>query len=420
MEFNNGLIRRITSRDNLNQAFKKVKRNKGAAGVDEKDIEATRLYLKEHGNEIIRLIQDGKYKPQPVRKVEIPKPNGGKRRLGIPTVADRIIQQATIQVLTPIFDRKFSRYSYGFRPNKSAHQAIEQARLYIQEGYQYVVDMDLEKFFDKVNHDKLMSLVSETITDKPTLKLIRRYLQAGIMENGLVTVNKEGTPQGGPLSPLLSNIMLNELDKELEKRGHRFVRYADDCNIYVKSLKAGERVKQGITAFIEKKLKLKVNEEKTAVGKPMARVFLGMSFYSSRRKTRIYVPKKSKQRFEEKLRKLSNRNWGISMEYRISKINQLIQGWGNYFKVADIKKYAQQIDKHIRRRLRACRWKEWKKTRTKYRNLKWLGIKPNEAWRCANSRKGYWRNSQSPALHLAMGKEYWIEQGLKQLSTIIS
>ena len=420
MEFNNELIRRITSRDNLNQAFKKVKRNKGAAGVDEKDIEATRLYLKEHGNEIIRLIQDGKYKPQPVRKVEIPKPNGGKRRLGIPTVADRIIQQATIQVLTPIFDRKFSRYSYGFRPNKSAHQAIEQARLYIQEGYQYVVDMDLEKFFDKVNHDKLMSLVSETITDKPTLKLIRRYLQAGIMENGLVTVNKEGTPQGGPLSPLLSNIMLNELDKELEKRGHRFVRYADDCNIYVKSLKAGERVKQGITAFIEKKLKLKVNEEKTAVGKPMARVFLGMSFYSSRRKTRIYVPKKSKQRFEEKLRKLSNRNWGISMEYRISKINQLIQGWGNYFKVADIKKYAQKIDKHIRRRLRACRWKEWKKTRTKYRNLKWLGIKPNEAWRCANSRKGYWRNSQSPALHLAMGKEYWIEQGLKQLSTIIS
>ncbi|WML56482.1 group II intron reverse transcriptase/maturase [Neobacillus sp. PS2-9] len=420
MEFNNELIRRITSRDNLNQAFKKVKRNKGAAGVDEKDIEATRLYLKEHGNEIIRLIQDGKYKPQPVRKVEIPKPNGGKRRLGIPTVADRIVQQATIQVLTPIFDRKFSRYSYGFRPNKSAHQAIEQARLYIQEGYQYVVDMDLEKFFDKVNHDKLMSLVSETITDKPTLKLIRRYLQAGIMENGLVTVNKEGTPQGGPLSPLLSNIMLNELDKELEKRGHRFVRYADDCNIYVKSLKAGERVKQGITAFIEKKLKLKVNEEKTAVGKPMARVFLGMSFYSSRRKTRIYVPKKSKQRFEEKLRKLSNRNWGISMEYRISKINQLIQGWGNYFKVADIKKYAQQIDKHIRRRLRACRWKEWKKTRTKYRNLKWLGIKPNEAWRCANSRKGYWRNSQSPALHLAMGKEYWIEQGLKQLSTIIS
>jgi RNA-directed DNA polymerase len=420
MEPNNELIMRIISRENMNQAFQKVKRNKGAAGVDEKDIEATRLYLKEHGQEIIPLIQDGKYKPQAVRRVEIPKPNGGKRNLGIPTVTDRVIQQAIIQILTPIFEKQFSPYSFGFRPNKSAHQAIEQARLYIEDGNEYVVDMDLEKFFDKVQHDKLMSIVSKTITDKPTLKLIRRYLQAGVMENGVVSVNKEGTPQGGPLSPLLSNIILNELDKELEKRGHKFVRYADDCNIYVKSQKAGERVKSGITDFIEKKLKLKVNEEKSAVGKPEARVFLGTSFYQRNRKVRVYVPNKSKQRFEEKLRKLTNRNWGVAMEYRILKINQLIQGWGNYFKIADIKKYSLKIDAHVRRRLRACRWKEWKKTKTKYRNLKKLGVNSNSAWKCANSRKGYWRNSNSPALDFAMNKNYWLEQGLKQLIQIIS
>ncbi|MGN7179193.1 group II intron reverse transcriptase/maturase [Paenibacillus sp. FSL R5-0490] len=420
MESNDNLIRRIISPDNLNLAFVKVKRNKGAAGVDAKDIEATRLHLKEQGQEIIRLIQDGKYKPQPVRRVEIPKPDGGKRKLGIPTVTDRVIQQAMVQVLTPIFDRLFNPNSYGFRPNKSAHQAIEQARTYIEDGYQFVVDIDLEKFFDKVNHDKLMSLISRTIEDKPTLKLIRRYLQAGIMENGLVTVNREGTPQGGPLSPLLSNIMLNELDKELEKRGHKFVRYADDCNIYVKSHKAGERVKQGITDFIEKKLKLKVNEAKSAVGKPVARIFLGVSFYSSSNNTRVYVPKKSKKRLEEKLKKLTNRNWGIAMEYRILKINQLIQGWGNYFKIADIKKYAGKIDGHIRRRLRACRWKEWKKVRTKFRNLTRLGIKKSKAWQYANSRKGYWRNSKSPALDQAMNNRYWLQQGLKQLTNIIT
>lgn len=420
MEYNNELIERIISRENMNRAFQKVKRNKGAAGVDEKDIEATRLHLKEHGQEIIRLIRDGQYKPRAVRRVEIPKPNGGKRNLGIPTVTDRVIQQAIIQVLTPIFEKQFSPHSYGFRPNKSAHQAIEQARLYIEDGYQYVIDMDLEKFFDKVQHDKLMSIVAKTITDKPTLKLIRRYLQAGVLENGVVSVNKEGTPQGGPLSPLLSNIILNELDKELEKRGHKFVRYADDCNIYVKSQKAGERVKSGITDFIEKKLKLKVNEEKSAVGKPIARIFLGMSFYRSKGKVRVYVPKKSKQRFEVKLKKLTNRNWGVSMEYRIQKINQLIQGWGNYFKIADIKRYTYLLDAHIRRRLRACRWKEWKKTRTKYRNLKKLGIYSSTAWKCANARKGYWRTSNNPVLDSAMNKKYWLKQGLKQLNQIIT
>ncbi|SFE40969.1 group II intron reverse transcriptase/maturase [Bacillus sp. OV194] len=282
------------------------------------------------------------------------------------------------------------------------------------------MDVDLEKFFDRVQHDKLMSIIAKTITDKPTLKLIRRYLQAGVMENGIITVNREGTPQGGPLSPLLSNIILNELDKELEKRGHRFVRYADDCNIYVKSIKAGERVKEGISTFIEKKLKLKVNEGKSAVGKPKARVFLGMSFYQSNKKTRIYVPKKSKIRFEEKLKKLTNRNWGVGMEYRIVKINQLIQGWGNYFKIGDIKKYAGRIDAHNRRRLRACRWKEWKKTQTKYRNLKRFGIESEQAWKCANTRKGYWRFSNNPILHIALNNQYWQKLGLKTLTNMIS
>lgn len=412
------LIELILERNNLNLAFERIKKNKGAAGVDAKDIEATRLHLKEHGKQIIQLIKEGKYKPQPVRRVQIPKPNGGIRNLGIPTVTDRVIQQAIVQVLTPIFDPQFSPYSYGFRPNKSAHQAIEQARTYIEEGYTYVVDIDLEKFFDRVQHDKLMGLVAKTITDKPTLKLIRRYLQAGIMENGVISINREGTPQGGPLSPLLSNIILNELDQELETRGHRFVRYADDANIYVKSLKAGERVKQGISEFIEKKLKLKVNEEKSAVGKPIARIFLGVSFY--RKKTRVYVPKKSKKRLKDKLKKLTNRNWGVSMEYRILKVNQLIQGWGNYFKIGDIKDFAEELDGYIRRRLRACRWKEWKKVKTKYRNLTNRGIPKEEAWKNANSRKGYWRLSKTPIINRALSNQYWQEQGLKSLSIIIS
>jgi RNA-directed DNA polymerase len=420
MESYISLIERITESDNLNKAFKKVKQNKGAAGVDEKDIEATRQYLREDGQMIIQLIREGKYKPQAVRRVEIPKPSGGKRKLGIPTVTDRVIQQAIVQKLTPIFEKQFSPFSFGFRPNRSAHQAIEQARQYIEEGYNFVVDIDLEKFFDRVQHDKLMALIAKTITDKPTLKLIRRYLQAGIMENGLVKPNYEGTPQGGPLSPLLSNIMLNELDKELERRGHRFVRYADDCNIYVKSTKAGERVMKGISDFIEKKLKLKVNEGKSAVGKPNARIFLGVSFYRNRKQIRVFVPKERKRRFEAKLKKLTNRSWGVSMDYRILKVNQLIQGWGNYFKIADLKTYAQDIDGHIRRRLRACRWKQWKKIKTKYKNLLKLGITKEEAWKNANTRKGYWRISQNPIINLALNNKYWQDLGLKSLSKVIA
>ncbi|MEX3743965.1 group II intron reverse transcriptase/maturase [Lysinibacillus xylanilyticus] len=415
----NGLIYLITDRDNLNEAFKKVRRNKGAAGVDAKDIEATRQYLKENNEKITRQIQTGQYTPQPVRRVEIPKGNGDTRKLGIPTVTDRVIQQAVVQILTPIIDPIFSDYSYGFRPNKSAHQAIAQAQSYMDEGYKFVVDMDLEKFFDRVQHDKLMSLVAGYIKDKPTLKLIRKFLNAGTMANGVVLHSQEGTPQGGPLSPLLSNILLHELDKELEKRGHRFVRYADDCNIYVRSLKAGERVKVGMTTFIEKKLKLKVNEEKSAVGKPSARIFLGVSFYRNKRQTRIHVPKKSKQKFEDKIRRLTNRNRSMRMDERIKYLNYLIQGWGNYFKIGEVRKYAKKMDAHIRRRLRACRWKEWKKTTTKYRNLKKLGIRPNDAYRMANTRKGYWRTSNNPIIDRALNNKYWEKQNLKSLSQVI-
>lgn len=414
----NGLIYLITNRDNLNEAFKRVKRNKGAAGVDVKDIEATRQYLKENSHQIIEQLQTGRYTPQPVRRVEIPKGNGSTRKLGIPTVTDRVIQQAIVQILTPIIDPIFSENSYGFRPNRSAHQAIEKAQSYMDEGYRYVVDMDLEKFFDRVQHDKLMSLVANYIKDKPTLKLIRKFLNAGIMENGIVIHNQEGTPQGGPLSPLLSNILLHELDKELEKRGHRFVRYADDCNIYVKSLKAGERIKAGMTSFIEKKLKLKVNEEKSAVGKPSARIFLGVSFYKHKQ-TRVFVPKKSKKKFEEKIRRLTNRNWSIKMEDRIRKLNYLIQGWSNYFKIGDIKTYARAMDKHIRRRLRACRWKEWKRIGTKYRNLMKLGINSNDAYKMANTRKGYWHSSNNPIIDKALNNKYWAKHGLKSLIAII-
>ena len=415
-----GLINVILNRDNLNEAFEKVRKNKGAAGVDAKDIEATRQFLKENKVQLIEAIRTGKYKPQPVRRVEIPKPDGGKRLLGIPTVTDRVIQQAVVQVLSPILDPIFSEYSYGFRPNRNAHQAIRKAKSYIDEGYNFVVDIDLEKFFDRVQHDKLMSLMAKYILCKPTLKLIRAFLNAGVMDGGVIVHLTEGTPQGGPLSPLLSNVILHELDKELEKRNHRFVRYADDCNIYVKSQRAGERVKEGISTFIEKKLKLKVNEEKSAVGKPKARIFLGMSFYKSKDGIRIYVPKKSKAHFEAKLIKLTNRNWSIDMETRIRKINYLIQGWGNYYKIADIRAYARKIDSHLRRRLRACRWKEWKRTIAKYRNLKRLGIDHNDAYKMANTRKGCWRSSNNPIVNRAMPNKYWTKQKLKSLATIIN
>jgi len=340
--------------------------------------------------------------------------------LGIPTVVDRMIQQAIAQVLSPIFEKEFSRYSYGFRPGRNAHQAIEQAKQYINEGYKVVVDLDLEKFFDRVNHDKLMYLLAKRITDKRLLKLIRAYLESGVMLGGLVSPSQEGTPQGGPLSPLLSNVMLHELDMELERRGHRFCRYADDCNIYVKSMKAGNRIMDSVRQFIEKRLKLKVNREKSAVDYPTNRKFLGFSFYYYKGMARIRVHAKTISRLKAKLKGLTGRSIGISMEARTTKLNRIIQGWVNYYQVADMSKFCQKTDAWLRRRLRMCLWKHWKKIGARYDNLVRLGIPKPKAWEFANTRKGYWHTSNSPILATSLTNDFFCKLGLSSLSVVYS
>lgn len=412
------LLERIVGSENMNKAVKRVERNKGSHGTDGMRVDALRPYLMEHGKALVSEILEGRYRPEPVRRVDIPKPDGGKRGLGIPTVVDRVIQQAISQVLTEVFEPYFSENSYGFRPNKSAHQALKQAESYVNAGYRYVVDMDLEKFFDRVNHDILMSLIAKKITDKRVLKLIRMYLTAGVMEQGVRVKTKEGTPQGGPLSPLLSNIMLNELDEMLEKRGHKFCRYADDCNIYVKSGRAGERVMTSVRKFIEDELKLKVNENKSAVASPMKRKFLGYSFYHMKSKYRLRVHAKSVKRLKDNIREVTNRNVSMNFEARVKKLIEKTRGWVNYFKMADMRNLLLEMDQWVRRRLRACIWKTWKRIRTRFLSLVKLGVDRPKAWEYANTRKGYWRISNSPIMKCVITNERLEKRGYISMSTM--
>ena len=415
-KFKYGSLERILSRDNMISAMKRVISNKGSHGVDGMKVYELKQYLKTNWPGIREKILNSEYKPMSVRRVEIPKPNGGTRLLGIPTVLDRLIQQAIAQELNIIYDNKFSESSFGFRPRRSAKQAIKKAEFYINEGYRWVVDMDLEKFFDKVNHDILMYKLSKDIHDKRVLKLIRKYLQSGIMINGIMVANEEGTPQGGPLSPLLSNIMLDELDKELEKRGHKFCRYADDCNIYIKSKRAGERVMDSITDFIEGKLKLRVNREKSAVDRPWKRKFLGFTLNLMFGKAYSSISKNSLKRHKEKLKDILSRSKPIPLEQRINKINQVNIGWINYYGVAKCKGIVGQLDKWIRQRLRMCIWKQWKKVRTRYRNLKKLGLTHCQAIKFANTRKGYWRIANSAVLNTTLTNQFFTDLGLKSLT----
>ncbi|WP_341201840.1 group II intron reverse transcriptase/maturase [Planomicrobium okeanokoites] len=404
----------VRTRENLIRALNRVVRNKGSHGVDEMPVQNLRAHVIEHWDTMKMDLLSGTYQPQPVRRVEIPKPDGGVRLLGIPTVIDRFIQQAIAQVLSSIYDPTFSEHSYGFRPKRSAHDAVKKAKRFITEGNRWVVDIDLEKFFDRVNHDKLMGLLAKRIEDKHLLQLIHKYLKTGIMINGVVMNSEEGTPQGGPLSPLLSNIVLDELDKELEKRGHSFVRYADDCNIYVKTPKAGNRVMKSVTSFIEGKLKLKVNTSKSAVDRPWKRKFLGFSF-TPHKEPKVRIAKTSMNRMKDKIRDITSRSKPYSMEQRIAKLNQYLTGWCGYFALADTPTVFAKLEKWIRRRLRMCMWKDWKKSSTKVRKLTGLGIPKGKAYEWGNSRKSYWRISNSPVLHRALGNSYWSSQGLKSL-----
>nr|BAD18275.1 reverse transcriptase-maturase-endonuclease of group II intron Bh.Int [Shouchella clausii] len=409
------MLERILSRENLIQALERVEKNKGSYGVDEMDVKSLRLHLHENWTSIRNEIIEGSYFPKPVRRVEIPKPNGGVRKLGIPTVMDRFLQQAIAQILTQLYDPTFSERSFGFRPHRRGHNAVRQAKQWMKEGYRWVVDIDLEKFFDKVNHDRLMRKLSSRIQDPRVLQLIRRYLQTGVMERGLVSPNTEGTPQGGPLSPLLSNIVLDELDNELEKRGLKFVRYADDCNIYVRSKRAGLRIMESVTSFIETRLKLKVNREKSAVDRPWNRKFLGFSFTRGK-DPKMRVSEESVKRLKQRIRELTSRRHSMKMSDRLRRLNRYLTGWLGYYQLVDTPSILAQIDAWIRRRLRMIRWKEWKTTSARQKNLVRLGIKKAKAWQWANSRKGYWRVAHSPIMDYALNSEYWKGQGLMSLA----
>jgi len=393
------LMERILHKDNMNMAYKKVKSNKGAGGVDGMSVDELLPYLKDNKAQILQRLQEGKYKPNPVRRVEIPKEEKGKvRELGIPTVVDRVIQQAIAQILSPIYEGQFSENSFGFRPNRSAHDALRRCQQNVDDGYVYVVDMDIEKFFDTVCQSKLIEILSRTIKDGRVISLIHKYLNAGVISGGVFERTEIGVPQGGPLSPLLSNIMLNELDKELARRGHRFVRYADDCMIFCKSRKSAERAMKSIVIYTEKKLFLRVNHEKTGVSHISKVKFLGYGFYRFRGKCRFRIHPKSVAKMKNKIRELTRRSNGWGNEYRAERLTQFIRGWVNYFKLADMKNILLGIDEWLRRKIRVIFWKQWKKNKTKARMLLFYGIPKDKAWEFANTRKGYWRTANSPIL----------------------
>jgi RNA-directed DNA polymerase len=410
------LMEAACNRENLWKALKQVQANKGSAGIDGMTVAKLPGYLAKHWPALRAQLLQGTYQPQPVKRVEIPKLDGGVRKLGIPTVLDRFIQQAVMQVLQGQWDRTFSPHSYGFRPGRSAHQAVAAAQQHLADGCRWVVDIDLEKFFDRVNHDRLMASVAKRVQDKRLLKLIRAFLNAGVMENGLVSPTDEGTPQGGPLSPLLSNLVLDELDRELEKRGHRFVRYADDCNIYVRSERAGQRVMEGLRTFITRKLKLKVNEAKSVVARPWERKFLGFSFTANRQPKRRVAPK-ALARFRQKLRELTRRTRGIRVEKMVEQLATYLRGWGSYFGFCQTPSVLAGLNSWVRRRLRSCQWKQWKRGRRRFGELRKRGVGRYSAAVTAGASHGPWRISRCPALNHALPDAYWTQLGLPQLTT---
>ena len=405
---NINLLERILSRANMRMAWKRVKANKGAPGVDGVTIREFPATIRDTWDNIRKSLMEGCYEPSPVLRVEIPKLAGGTRPLGIPTVQDRLIQQAVAQMLTPCFDPYFSEFSYGFRPGRSAHDAVKKVREYIRQGYKIAVDMDLSKFFDRVNHDVLMHRVAKRIRDKRVLRLIGKYLRAGVKVNGRLQSTRKGVPQGGPLSPLLANILLDDLDKELEKRGHKFVRYADDFIILVKSRRAGERVKRSIQRFLERKLKLKVNEDKSSVVPTDQTTFLGFTFKGGK----IRWSDKAFHEFKRRVKHLTGRSWSVSMGYRFMKLTQYVRGWMNYYGISEYYRPIPELDHWLRRRLRMCYWKRWRYCRTKVRNLKRLGTSLNTAISAGMSRKGPWRLSRTLATQTGMTNQWLKDQGL--------
>ncbi len=405
-ESKEGLLEKILDKDNLNQAFKRVKSNKGSHGVDGMKVDELLQYLSNNGDQLKQSILDGKYCPNPVRRVEIPKADGKqKRKLGIPTVVDRVIQQAIAQVLTPIFEKQFSDNSYGFRPKRSAHDAIKKCQENIQQGYKYAVDIDLEKFFDTVNQSRLIEVLSRTVKDGRVISLIHKYLRAGVVVRNKYEDTEIGVPQGGPLSPILSNIMLTELDKELERRGHRFVRYADDLIILCKSERSAKRTLEKIIPFIENRLFLKVNKDKTVVDYVGKIKFLGFAFYQYKGKARVRVHPKAIDKMKVRIKEMTQRNNGMGNNNRIEKLRSYIMGWINYFKIADMKNLLLETDEWMRRRIRMVYWKQWKKIKTKFKMLQTLGIHKYKAWEYANTRKGYWRISNSPILAKSLNND---------------